>query len=254
MTEQSENLESLSLMELERACKRETDYYWRGLPSDSRFCLEIFRRALQRPARPPANDLPASVPPLNEAARTLLVLTYNDFIKATINRKAFRDIAIDDLTQQVWMHFWSAANQDKGLDFPSLEAALAYLRRVTLTTHIELQRRVWKHYRNVSLAELAETTGEDMIAAPDASPLDQYTRQRFHQRCREIVIDSLEWRIFCERYSMGKPPREIAGDLAHEGTLINGRVPTARSVSDRLERICRRLAQDREIRDLLGSD
>jgi hypothetical protein len=82
----------------------------------------------------------------------------------------------------------------------------------------------------------------------------QHARQRFHKRCREVIIDPLEHHIFWLRYGAALPPREIAQHLADEGVLIKDRQPTARLVSDTLDRICKRLCLDSEIRDLLAGD
>ena len=69
-----------------------------------------------------------------------------------------------------------------------------------------------------------------------------------------MLVDPLEYRVFWMRYSMGLPPAAIARTLVDEGVLIKERVATARGVSDLLDRSCRRLSLDSEIRDLLCTD
>jgi preprotein translocase subunit SecY len=69
-----------------------------------------------------------------------------------------------------------------------------------------------------------------------------------------VITVALAYRVFWMRYSMGMPPREIAALLARSGTHIRGRAPTARVISDLLDQLMARLADDAEIRDLLQAD
>ena len=55
-------------------------------------------------------------------------------------------------------------------------------------------------------------------------------------------------------YRLGYKPKEIAKQLQNEGLHIREKPPTARLVSDVLERIFGRLEEDTEIIDLLQSD
>jgi hypothetical protein len=242
-------LERLSLTDLESACSRETRRYRTGQPSDSQFCSEIFRRALLQVAADPVSAAPAYA---DEDARTALVRIYTDFIKANINRTAVHTTSLDDLVQQVWSRFWSAANQ--GLSFLSLEAALSYLKRVTITTVIEERRRERVRQRDESLQQIIAATGEHALADPGVDLFEEHAQRRFRQRCREVLTDALEYRVFWMRYSMALPPRQIASVLSRENVRINGRTTTPRAVSDLLERSCRRLRNDAEIQELLRAD
>jgi hypothetical protein len=167
--------------------------------------------------------------------------------------------------QQAWLRFWQAA-ANSALEFATLEAALRYLRLVTVSAVIEARKLSWRHQREMALADLVSAAGEEdadgsawraesalRTASPD-EPFDAVQRARFRERCREVISDPLAYRIFWLRYSMGMPPREIAAQLATSGTRIRGRAPTARAVSDLLEQTINRLAADAEIRDLLQAD
>lgn len=237
----------MPLHELEVACQRETRRFRAGQSSNTRFCLEVFRRALA------LNAATLTAPTYNdEDARATLVRIYTDFIKANINRSAVAHMVTDDLTQQVWLRFWRAANN--GLSFPTLEAALDYLKLTTVTAVIEERRRNRRSTRNESLQQIIETSGEEALTDRSANLFDQHAQARFRARCRELLTEALEDRIFWMRYGMGMPPRDIARVLEREGVRIKERVPTARIVSDLLDRSCKRLALDPEIRDLLGGE
>jgi hypothetical protein len=257
------SLESRSLDSLDHACRRETKRYQRSEASDTRFCLEIFQRALRLMAETPDSASAASERAIgeperrrhaytDEAARNLLVTIYSEFIKAQINRSAAPGIPLDDLVQQIWQHFWQAANG--GLTFVSLEAALAYLKRTTISTLIRRRRQTWRAAREESLQQFVDVAGDGVLADEGADLFAEHTKQRFPDRCREILTDPLEQRLFWMRYSMGWPPRRIADQLKQAGVLLNERPATARSVSDLLDRCIKRLCLDQEIRDLLQND
>ena len=270
MTQQSPSLEILPLTDLEAACRKETRRYRATEPSDPRFCLEIFRRALLQTdlqsntfhsVREPPQSVERGVfeqhahsaPSYqDEEARAVLVRIYTEFITANINRTATHTAVLDDLVDQVWLRFWQAAN--KGLSFSSLEAALTYLKLATISTLIETQRRERKWRRNVSLQQMVETNGSEILTDSGADLFAEHIRRRFRARCREVLTDPLEYRIFWMRYGMALPPREIARILSGEGVLIKNRSATARAVSDLLERSCRQLRDDPEIQELLSGD
>lgn len=238
----------LPLPKLAAACRRETQRYLNGKESDSRFCLEIFRRALAVGAARPGYQAPVFV---DEDARTVLVTIYSEFIKAQINRKAVVPLSMEDMVQQVWLRFWQAARS--GLSFPSLERALAYLQLTTATAIIEEQRQRRKRWREQSLERLIEEVGEGAAVAGE-DVFSELVLARFDARCRELLTDPLERRVFWMRNSMGKKPNQIAVGLTSEGVLIKGQPPTARSVSDLIDRIFQRLKVDPEIRDLLAGE
>lgn len=257
------SVESLSLAELEHTCRRETKRYQRGEANDRRFCLEIFHRALRQVMNSftdtSAIEVRASkerggVAPhyIDEDARSLLVTIYSEFIKAQINRSAVPGVPFDDLIDQVWLHFWQAANS--GLAFVSLEAALAYLKQTTISTLIRQRQRARRIAREESLQQYTDISGEGAFTDTTADLFEQHVKQRFRERCRVVLTDPLEYRVFWMRYGMALPPRTIVKLLEQDKMLINGRSATARSISDLVERCCKRLCLDEEIRDLLQSD
>jgi DNA-directed RNA polymerase specialized sigma24 family protein len=239
----------LSLSELEARCRSETRRYRREKQSDPRFCLEIFQRALRH------IDAVAETREVryqDDAARELLVQLYSDYVKAQINRAALRTTALEDMVQQAWIRFWSAANN--GLAFDTLEAALAYLRRATVSTLIEQQRSEAQRRSREESLQLMIERGEPGPSDSNGDPFDAHRRRRFRERCREILGDTIELRVLWMRYSFGLAPNEIAQVLHREQLQIGGRTATARLVSDLLGKIFARLALDGEIRDLLRAD
>lgn len=228
-----------------RACSDETQRYRKSGENDPRFCLELFRRALSYVATVSGKPAPA-----DPEAQNQLVVVYTPFIEANINRQAMQLRDLDDLVQDVWSAFWHRASHGE-LAFDQLGKALMYLQHVVRTLSI-------KHYRRLREARRAESLEaredwDDTFAQADTS-LDELTRRRFAERCRELIPDPLEWRIYSMRYSLVLKPQAIAVRLEAEGVQLLGKPPTARRVSDLLDRLMKRLGADPEIQDLLGPE
>jgi DNA-directed RNA polymerase specialized sigma24 family protein len=242
------SLQRFSLDDLGDRCREETRRYRQSQPNDTRYCLEIVRRALRLAAAPGAARPLFS----DEPARELLVRLYTSFIEANISRQIPHDGDFEDLVQQVWARFWSAAAN--GLDFRSLEEALAYLKRATVSTLISHHRQRRKRWRDDSLQQQVEALGDGAMADANADLFAGHVRERFRERCRSLIGDPLDYRIFVLRYGVGLPPRAIAAELAAAGMRLRDREPTPRAVSDVLERLFRRLRQDPDIQDLMRED
>jgi RNA polymerase sigma factor (sigma-70 family) len=240
-------IEQTTLSELVRECEQATRRYRQQNVSDPRYCLEIFRRAVRKASNGMAF--------LDEEARNALVIIYSEYIKAQINRRFVRELSLDDLVQQAWLRFWQAALNSQ-LEFPSLGSALNYLQTVTVSVVIEALKQQSRQQNEQYMSALVRGGDDEALRAttPQSTPFDQLVRQRFRERCREVIADPLEYKIFWLRFGLGLAPRHIATMLADEGVHLNQRVPTARLVSDSIFNSRNRLSQDREIRDLLSGD
>jgi DNA-directed RNA polymerase specialized sigma24 family protein len=261
MTLKSLKLDEHSLPWLEAKCRHETETFRRGERSDGRFCLEIIRRALARGAIAGSDQLEWE----DREAQAVFIRIYSEFIKAQINRSALYGASLDELVQDVWLRFWRAVagKGEEGLDFSTLGKALSYLQRTTASA-VLTHRRYWRDaQRRVSLEELVDTAGDARLPDSSADVPSKIERRRFNERVRELLND-VEYQVFALRYHGQLAPRAITALLSERGRTINGLTPskarsvsdlsTARSVSDLLERIKKRLAEDPEIRDLLQAD
>lgn len=164
-------LYQLPLNDLELACRSETRRFQRGEPSDQRYCLEIFRRALQHLSSS-VSETTSVDRYADEAARNMLVSLYSEYIRAQINRAALPRQWHDDLVQDVWRNFWMAANH--GLMFNTLAGALAYLRQATVSVVIKYCRTYRARAREESLQALVERDGEAPLSRSITDPTDSH--------------------------------------------------------------------------------
>lgn len=243
------SLTAMPIETLAANCERETQHYRRGIDSDTRYCLEIFRRALRAAAAQPAPE--SSVSPGDDRAWEVLVRLYTPFVHAQINRRSVTWCAADDVAQQVWLRIYSAARS--GLEFPSLAQGLSYLKRATVSVLIELARQEARRAYEQPLTTEGDDA-EDRLRSAEPGPYEIHLRKAFFARCQVMISDAVEWRIFMLRYGLGYQPQIIAARFNAENVLLGGRLATARRVSDVLERCIRRLTADPEIRDLLSSE
>lgn len=234
-----------TLESLARACREQTERYQRREASDSRSCLEIFRRALLL-----ANSDGQSAVYMDEAARELLVQIYTPFIAKQIPRTRPPATPHEDMVSETWRRFWQRANGSMTVE--SLPAALNYLKKTAAAVVIDDQRAQRKHFRNESLEWRVQTLGDTGMIDAEADMFPLHARRRFRQRCAEVLRDPLENRVFWMRYSLGMKPKEIAAQLHDEHLTIREKAPTAASISALLDVIFDRLKQDDELRDLLG--
>lgn len=250
------DIEQISLAQLARHCREQTEDFRRRKVGDDRalYCLEIFRRALQRHRTHDNSALS------DNTAAELLVRIYTPFIEANLNTSILSRSEKEEEIQNVWLRFWSAAQSEKGLSFQRLEEALAYLKRIAYTVMIDFLKNARETYIFETLKTEDESQSLDQsishLSDKSLDPVfDTIKQHLFFARARELIPDTIEWDIFT-RICYGFPPRHIAENLKREQKFLgkNKRVPTPRAISDLVERLFRRLAEDEQIKDILTKD
>lgn len=234
---------ALTLNQVREHCRQETLKFQRSQPSDGRFCLELFTRAL----------VVAPNGYADEAAWEALVETYTSRIHTVVRKRASLRLPpaeIEDFTQQVWLRI-SKAGQ-RGLVFTYLGQALAYIDKAILCEQIDFIRRRTDH-NETSIDTMRDEYGQEPPANSAANPIPLHEQRRFDARCLELLPDPTVNLIF-RLNRRGHQPKEIAAILQRQTIQISNRPPTARAVSDILERAITLLSADQEIRDLLQSD
>ena len=194
---------------------------------------------------------------------------YTKVIVATINPAAVQSPQDrEDLAQEIWLAFWKRASKGD-LAFLRLGEFIRYLRRITVHGVVDYQIAETHRRREVHLSVLIAEAGRDndddaadrhfgeqlkqILRGEGSDPAIIHIQQRFNEHCERLVTAPTDKRIWI-MYRLGYKPKEIAKQLQNEGLHIREKPPTARLVSDVLERIFGRLEEDTEIIDLLQSD
>ncbi len=155
------DLSKLNLSSLAHLCRQSTDRYFQRKSYDDRFCLELFRRAIQEQ---------------DQSAWSVLISQYENLVLAWVQRH--HSFPIADESQEYFVNrtfdsFWSAFNRDPGkLDkFHNLKSILQYLKLCTYSAVQEyVERRMPPRHvyqSDIPIEAVAESV--DSISSVDAN-------------------------------------------------------------------------------------
>jgi DNA-directed RNA polymerase specialized sigma24 family protein len=247
MPRDSTDPSQLSTAQVEERCRSEIEGFLRKRLSDERFCLEVFRRALR------ATVVEGRAIYADQEAWAALLRCQDPFLRRFLARQtaffALGLIEIDDLVQIVWERF---SQYGHTLTLEHLPQVLKYLEQIAVREMIAARRRKRPALPPQSLHVL-EDLGIEPIAAAADSPEARAEQRQLDAVFMQIITDPLDREIFLLlRFSV--KPQEICELFRKRGLTVGGREPTARRISDRIDRMFKQLAADPRVRGLLGAD
>jgi hypothetical protein len=193
-------LGEMNLVILAEYCTQEINKYRRNEPSDERYCLEIFRRAVAL---------------RDHEAWAILQRQFTDNVRFWLARHAYREAALRHETEQdyidhAFQRFWQAVS-DQALTFTSLAGALRYL-RLCLHCAIMDTLRAYAHARLEGLPEQGH---------PDEPQVeDRYNEGELWETIRSLLANERERRVAYLHFHCNLKPREIIrycpGEFASE--------------------------------------
>ena len=193
-------LSELNLVILAEYCTQEINKYRHNEPSDERYCLEIFRRAVAL---------------RDHEAWAILQRQFTDNVRFWLARHAYREAALRHETEQdyidhAFQRFWQAVS-DQALTFTSLAGALRYL-RLCLHCAIMDTLRAYAHARLEGLPEQGH---------PDEPQVeDRYDEGELWETIRSLLANERERRVAYLHFHCNLKPREIIrycpGEFASE--------------------------------------
>jgi RNA polymerase sigma factor (sigma-70 family) len=182
-------LEQLPLPAVLAACREQTERYRCGAANDARFCLELWRRAL---------DLH------DPDAWYALVDQYSALIGERLRAGGFDNTLIEETIQQTFINLWlksrAGAFSAEGRTLPEV---LQYLLNCMRYTAVAVRRQ----QRDLPLQASADS---DAVARDRTSEVDaRLDAQKLLAHIRaELKLH--EWCVLQLRYLEDMPPREIA--------------------------------------------
>lgn len=211
---------AMSTSALAKLCTREIDHYRNGEPTDERFGLELFRRAIVQ---------------ADQEAWASLQQCYNELVLNWLHRHPGREVACrlepeENYVAQTFERFWLTTAHHQKLVFKSLAAALQYL-RMSLNSTIIDTLRTYSRPKEVPLPEPgtpgeAEPFVED---TPDSDDLWELLRDMFPNKRERYLVYLF---FYC-----GLKPREIVRHCPQE-------FPDVREVYNIRRKIVERLVRD----------
>lgn len=189
-------LDTMSLTELMGYCTREMSKYRRKEPSDDRYCLEVFRRAVVQH---------------DDEAWAMLQRQYSESIRIWLGRHPYREAALRHEVEQNYIddtfrRFWQAMNEQT-MAFATLAGALSYLR---LCLHCAIMDTL----RSFSRSNVDVIPEQGHPDEPHAE--DRYHEDELWEVIQSILPGEKERRVAYLHFHCNLKPREIIRFLPGE--------------------------------------
>lgn len=227
------DLRRWNLAEVARRCTQETTRFFQGKDQDTRFCYELFRRALLE---------------RDDGAWELLYAQYSPLITGWVKRHPAFPASGEDgayFVNRALEKFWAALPPERFSRFPDLSALLRYLQMCVHSTILDHVRRIERLAvcqldDGVAVDNPAEVTAEDeIVQSAYREELWRQIDRRLHgekERC--VVYGS---------FVLALKPGELLARFPHTFRDV-------REVYGIKENVLARLSRDGELRKLLGPD
>jgi len=207
----------LTVDELAARCREESGWSGRKPAGGFSSCWELFRRAVVEDDQPAWQAL------------------YAQYRRLVGRWGAGAELELDDLVNETFARFWQGVrDQDFTSRFPTMKAAMGFLKRCARTLAIDAARRREHQQRIQEALAAEERRAQDPL---EDKILNQvFSQERRDYLCRRLR-DEDERLVFWLSWEIGLKPAEIARQYPH-------RFAGAQAVSRIKERIVRRLAED----------
>jgi hypothetical protein len=212
-----ESPRSMSIAALTERCMKELQNYGQGAPSDDRFGMELFYRALMQ---------------RNALAWEAVQHCFNDIMCRWIRNHPLRDVACRYDSEENYValgfgRFWQAMVGKQNSSFQSLGAAMKYLRACLHASVIDTLRT----YSRARVVGLPEPGG-----AGEPSCEDEYDSGELWQVISHLLPDARERRVAHLLYHCGLKPRAIVHFCYEEFHDVREIYNIRRNIVDRLRR------------------
>jgi RNA polymerase sigma factor (sigma-70 family) len=204
----STELETLPLPQLLEECQEHLGRFRLGQPNDPRFCLELFRRAIDEQ---------------DPLAWQCLFKLYRQLLVDRLQRQGIEHELAEDAVQEAFFTLWnkSASGSVSARDH-SLAQVLHYLWGSVRFALIKLrrqQRDIPLVTENYSYAPLTTNDSEAVNVVVDARGVLARVR---------ALVTPFEWQILWLRFGQERPPREIAKALCIPVAEIHATLASAK--------------------------
>jgi hypothetical protein len=234
MADSTDQLQQLTLGCIMRRCAQESDLFFRRQPHDSRFCFEIWRRAiLER----------------SQYAWELIYTQYRPLVSSWITRHpnfCTSGEEVEYFVNCAFEKFWSALTPDKFLLFPDLKALLRYLQMCVHSAIVDHVRS--NGHITLSLCpEVCTDAGIHEAPGAAADLHDIVQRHEFWSWLKSRLHSDKERQVVYGSFFLALKPRELHQqfhDLFRDVAEVH-RVK---------ENVLARLRRDPELRRFFGDD
>ena len=217
------NLQQMVVEDLAQRCGQETDLYFNNRDHDTRYCFELFRRAIRD------ND---------QRALEVVIAQYQPLVARWVDRWMGKHPDFpwgnnepQDFIAQAFERFWISFTPAKLDKSQSLPAVLKYLQMCVNGAITD----AWRKLRRIQL-EQETREGEEEFSEPEPSPEDLLQKDEFWQLIRKKSKDPKEYTVIYASFHLALSPREILAEYPDEFKNIKEIYQYKANLLERLER------------------
>jgi RNA polymerase sigma factor (sigma-70 family) len=217
-------LQRMTVAELAQRCAQETDFYFNHKNYDSRYCFELFRRAIRN------ND---------ERALEIVIVQYQPLVARWVDRWMSKHLDFlqfneeaQDFVAQAFERFWVSFTPAKLEKSQSLAAVLSYLQMCTNAALTD----AWRKLSRTRLEPESRDDDQKELPDPDPTPEEFLEKEEFWQLVRRKSKDPKEYIVIYASFYLALSPREIFAEYPGEFRDIKEIYQYKANFLERLER------------------
>jgi len=229
------NLQSMPLNDLAQQCAQETILYFKSRINDTRYCFELFRRAITE-SDGPAWDV------IMTQYRPLVAKWVNRWADKHPNFPLAREEA-EDFIAETFKRFWSHFTPDKFYKSQGLDGVLKYLKTCVNSAILD----IWRKMRLRQFDQKREGEDEDDAldpVEPGPTPEETFQKGEIWKFIKMRLKDEKEHIVVYASFFLGLSPREILAEFP----------AVFRDIEEMYQckaNVLARLGRDPDIRDLI---
>jgi RNA polymerase sigma factor (sigma-70 family) len=199
-------LHQMPVEALAQRCAQETDFYFKNKNYDSKYCFELFRRAIRDG---------------DGQAWEAVMLQYQPLVVRWVDRwmtkhadsSQFNE-ETQDFVAQAFERFWASFTPAKLEKSQSLAAVLSYLQMCVNGALTDS----WRKLSRTRLEQESESEEEEQKELPDPNPTPEERLQKgeFWQLVRKKAKDTKEYIVIYASFYLALSPREILAEYPGE--------------------------------------
>ena len=228
----------MSVESLAQQCAQETRLYFKNLEHDTKFCFELFRRAIMEHSN---------------AAWEAIRAQYSALIAKWVNRWADRhpDFPLarqehEDFIEDAFIRFWHSFTPEKFGRSQELKAILEYLKMCVNSSISDAWRKMSRQQFDQNL-EKNDDGDESAPAEAGPAPEEIVQNDELWQFIKTRLKDDKEYTVVYASFHLGLSPRQIIAEYPKVFRGIN-------EVYQCKANVWARLARDPDLRKLLNLD
>jgi DNA-directed RNA polymerase specialized sigma24 family protein len=226
------DIQILALNDVVARCAQETEAFFRRIASDSRYCYELFRRALHQRERP---------------AFDAMATQYQRLVASWVQRHPAFPTAGEDLdyfANRAFEKLWFAVTPAKFNRFPDLKSLLRYLQMCVHSAIVDHLRQA--EQATLLVPENDDESGDDRYEpGADDPELARPEREEMWRAVDSRLRNDQERLVLHGCFALGMKP----SDLCEQYPAV---FPDVRDAYRVKANLLERLRRDAELRELLG--